>query len=788
MKRTAIVLGASGVLALALAFGIAGCRSGSNVGPPVVSGPAPDAKASTLAKNANGRPEVKVLLDDPRLAAARTFERGKDWAAAAKALRDARPNDLSRLDACAWDYLEGRLSKEANQTAEAAMAFERAEDTQCPLAAYAKLRNAQVLGRANRGEEALAKARAVGDEIAEKDDAKLVVSDALASKGDRAGALPMWRQYLTASPYGARWVDTTLRLANALADNVENAPEPRLREAFDLATKVVVEAPKLADSSGATATRARIAVLIKAKEAGFVDALTDAERAKQAQAWLDNNEPQKAFELANAVLGAKPAQNPSNCKAAITRANAAGKLKPARPETWSEAVTVCEKEQDLATALYSGAKARSGKDPKLAIEWFAKIEQRFPAHRLADDARFRGALLVAQSADEGHEEKAEQMLRTLPDAYPAGDMRAEALFRAALTKMQKNDWDGVKVVLDRILEIAPDDRHWAAAGRADYFRARAAAATGDVEGARTRWISIVEKHPLTFYMLLAHARLAALDPAAAKKVLDDAAAKDRQGTFPTRVHAVFDSPGFIRGARLLEVGEIEAARREMTLAGAVSEGADPEITWTVGALYNQAGYPELGHAFARGKLSDHLPHYPEGQWRTRWEVAYPRAFEPIVIKACGTYSCPTTLAWGIMREESSFIADVKSHANAIGLMQLIEPTARGVAIGTQYGADEASLKRPEVSVEFGVKLLSMLRSRHGHPALAIAAYNGGGGAVNRWMKSRTTDELDVFVESIPYDETRNYVKRVLSSQAAYAYLYDPSALDEVLRLPIRLAR
>lgn len=784
MKFTALGL-------VGAAFGtiaITGCPSGSSGSPPLVSSPAPDAKAATLAKNANGRPEVKVVLDDPRLAAARAFERAKDWPAAAKALRDARPNDLSRTDACAWDYVEGRLSKEANQTAEAAAAFERAEDPQCPLAAYAKLRNAQVLGRANRGEEALAKARAVGDEIALKDDAKLVVSDALASKGDRAGALPIWRQYLAANPYGARWVDTTLRIANALADNVENAAEPKLREAYDLATKVVVEAPKIAESSGAIATRARIAALVRAKEPGFVDALTDAEKAKQAQAWLDNNEPQKAFDLATAVLGAKPAQNPSNCRAAITRANAAGKLKPARPETWNDAIATCEKEQELATALYSGAKARSGKDPKLAAEWFAKVEQLFPTHRLADDARFRGALLVAQSADEGHEDKAEQMLRTLPDAYPSGDMRTEALFRVALAKMQKNDWEGARPVLERIIEIAPDDRHWAAAGRADYFRARAAAAAGDVEGARTRWASIVEKHPLTFYMLLSHARLAALDSAGAKKVLDDAVAKDKQGTFPTRVHAVFDSPAFIRGARLLEVGEVDGARKEMTLAGAVAEDADPEVTWTVGALYNQAGYPELGHAFARGKLSDHLPHYPEGQWRLRWETAYPRAFEPIVVKTCGAYSCPTTLAWGIMREESSFVADVKSHANAVGLMQLIEPTAKWMAAGTPYGADEASLKRPEVSVELGVKLLSHLRSRHGHPALAIAAYNGGGGAVDRWMKSRTTDDLDVFVESIPWDETRNYVKRVLSSQATYAYLYDPTALDEVLRLPLRFAR
>ena len=146
------------------------------------------------------------------------------------------------------------------------------------------------------------------------------------------------------------------------------------------------------------------------------------------------------------------------------------------------------------------------------------------------------------------------------------------------------------------------------------------------------------------------------------------------------------------------------------------------------------------------------------------------------------------LAWGIMREESSFVADVRSHSNAIGLMQLIGPTAKWVATGTALPFDDASLKRPDVSIELGVRLLSKLRASHVHPALAIAAYNGGSGSVERWVKAHLADDLDLFVEQIPFEETRNYVKRVLASEAAYAYLYDPAALDETLALPLRMPR
>lgn len=768
----------------ALLLVAAGCRSGSNVAPPVVTPPA-SAEAKVVSRG--GIPVVRPLLDDPLLVAARRFERAKDYAAAAKAVHDARPADLPPSQACAWDFLEGRLFALANALPEAIAAFGRAENAVCPLSGHAKLRSAQALARSGHADEAIARARAVPEDLgAVSDDVKMVIAESLAAKGERAGALPLWRSWLAANPHGSRWVDTSVRIANALLDGIDGPAESHAKEAYDAATRVVIEAPRLADSSGATQARLRAVAVLRVKDPTVTDALSEVERARQAQAWLESNEPARAFELASAIMKASP----SSCRAALTRANAAAKKVP-KLDAWADAVSACDKDADLVTALYAGAKARTGKDPKLALEWFGKVEQLFPTHRLADDARFRAALLVAQGTEEGRSDRSEQMLRTLPDAYPSGDMRSEALFRVALAKMSKGraeDWDAAKSHLDRIVEMTPDDHHWATAGRAEYFRARAAYASGDAEGALTRWEHIVEHHPLSFYMLLSYARLASVDAARAKKVLEGAIARDKEGSFPSKVHAVIESPPFTRALKLLEVSDVEAAKRELAIAGAVADGVDPEVLWIVGAVYNQAGVPELGHAFSRGRVSDHLEHYPEGKWRIPWETAYPRAFEPLVVTACDKYRLPRAIAWGIMREESSFVADAKSPANAFGLMQLIIPTAKGVANGTGFGSDEASLKRPEVSIELGTKLLAALRAHHGHAALAIGAYNGGSGAIGRWMNGRSSDDLDLFVENVPWEETRNYIKRVLSSVAAYGYLYDRKTFDETLGIPLRLAK
>ncbi len=761
------------------------CRSGSNA-PLVTNRPTSDAKPGASTRQVMRLPKLRVILDDPRLAKARDLDRAKDPSGALAALREARSIELTRDEQCAWDYLEGRLALASNAATTALIAFERGRNAACPLAGYATLRAAQAASRAGRADEAIALARSVPEEPPLRDDAKLVLAESLGAKGDRAGALPLWRAWLAENPHGVRWVDTSVRIANALLDGVDGPAEEHAHEAYDLTTKVVVEAPKLADAVGALAARSRAVAARRLKEPSVSEALSDLERARQAQAWCDAGESVKGADLASAVV-ASAKTGPAACRAALTRASAPERAKGAKLSAWFDAVTACENDAEQVKALYSGAKAHAGKNPKLAIEWFGRVEQRFPAHRLADDARYRAALLVAQGTEEGHEARAEQMLRSVADVYPAGDMGAEALFHVALDKMRTGEWEAAKPLLDRIVSIAPDDRHWATAGRAEYFRARAAAETGDHEGARARFVRVVERYPLGFYMLLAHARLAAEDAPFATRVLHEASQREGDEAFPSRVHPVLESPAVARAGHLLEVGEGEAAKREFTASGALADGVDNEVVWAIGALYNQAGLPEIGHQFSRNRLTDFLSHYPEGKWRAPWEIAYPRAFDAIVVKACAENALPAPLAWGIMREESSFVADVRSHSNAIGLMQLIVPTAKWVAAGTTIPCDEPSLKKPEVSVELGTRLLAKLRTTHRHPALAIGAYNAGGGAVERWVLASPSDELDLFVERVPYDETRNYIKRVLSSQAAYAYLYTPrNERSEPFRLSLRL--
>jgi soluble lytic murein transglycosylase len=177
--------------------------------------------------------------------------------------------------------------------------------------------------------------------------------------------------------------------------------------------------------------------------------------------------------------------------------------------------------------------------------------------------------------------------------------------------------------------------------------------------------------------------------------------------------------------------------------------------------------------------------YPTGPDFERWCLAYPQAYEDKVAKAAKENAIPKELVWAIMREESSFDPNVESWANAMGLMQLILPTAR--ALGRQLGirVNRRTLRRPDVNITLGTAYLGYLKERmDAHPALIIAGYNAGEGAVARWWEDAGGTPLDLFVEQIPYNQTRGYTKRVISTYAVYRFLY--SDTPKILRLDLKI--
>lgn len=163
--------------------------------------------------------------------------------------------------------------------------------------------------------------------------------------------------------------------------------------------------------------------------------------------------------------------------------------------------------------------------------------------------------------------------------------------------------------------------------------------------------------------------------------------------------------------------------------------------------------------------------------RYLWEHTYPKAYAKFVLGYADKFSLPSELVWGIMRAESQYKRDVVSPVGALGLMQVMPTTGQKVSklLGEkEFKAD--SLLEPDSAIKIGSRYLSrLMRTFDNSLPLVAAAYNAGPHRVKTWLASFGERDMDEMIEHIPFLETRNYVKKVISNIHVYNILYRPKS-------------
>lgn len=152
-------------------------------------------------------------------------------------------------------------------------------------------------------------------------------------------------------------------------------------------------------------------------------------------------------------------------------------------------------------------------------------------------------------------------------------------------------------------------------------------------------------------------------------------------------------------------------------------------------------------------------------------LLYPGLFYDEIDRYSGEYGFPGEILAGIIRTESAFTPDIISHAGAVGLTQLMPETAFEQA--RKLGIDDPDLTDPETNIRIGSSYVRWILDRPWNDNLSqmLIAYNAGGGNLRKWKKTMPGWSDELFVESVPYKETRNYVKKVVISSVVYGILY-----------------
>lgn len=619
-------------------------------------------------------------------------------------------------------------------------------------------------------------------------DARLLEADARRRTEDLAGAEAAYRAYLRDHANGERRFEARVKLARLLSDG---ASEPARREALGLYDELRRSVPLSDYAEEADTKIAALERELGPLRKGAAAKVQERELALlRAEAQLDRHRYDAAKKAVKALLAKGKLTADERCRAFFVEGTALFKQsrRADAREPFERAERECQKAGKAQETLrvrsrYQAARGRYAEGKyELAGQAFESIAAQHPAHSYADDA-----LVLAGESWESHgdpERAAKAYLRAI-ETHP-GDMLHEARRRLLVMRMSAHADAEALALVDAALagEIdVPFER-----AKLLYFRGRALDRLGRADEAEAAYVDALDVAPLDYPALQALSRLRERGPQALARGLahlgdqadpptatSDSAARER----PAREAVTAGGKSLQRAEILARLGLGAEARQELRHGGI--DG------WPSIAVLNQAGlYPaaqvELANLGTRWRSTP-----PGPRDRERWEGAHPRPFFEIIGAGEPEHRVPAFLTYAIMQTESRFDPGVTSFAGARGLVQLMPATARTLAKGAGVELDgEGALFDPALNLDLGMRYLGRLTARYdgeadGAVALAIPSYNAGPGAVDKWLRERGSWELDLFIESIPYDETRKYTQSVLGRWLAYRWLYARGEPSE--RLP-----
>jgi len=387
---------------------------------------------------------------------------------------------------------------------------------------------------------------------------------------------------------------------------------------------------------------------------------------------------------------------------------------------------------------------KTGQDDA-ALATFQKLVELYPASEFADDALLESAYI---RKFQNRSAEALPFLQRLLTDHPRSSLTTTAQWEMAWGSYLTGNF-AVAAELFQKLTAVDTYRE-----KALYWGGKALIAVDDAVGSQSFFSSLLSEYPLGYYALTYRAS-ANLSPEATPQL-------------PADVINLLPLPnGLDRVKTLIACGLYEEATRE--LADIKKKNGDK----SKGQIGLARLYLEMGdYNGAIATVRNERPDKVDSGKIAIWGLLYPCGFRDTVAKNAASCELSESLVYSLIRAESNYSPTVKSPAGAIGLMQLMPATASAIAGSKNGKFNPDKLTMPELNIAYGTKhLKDLIKQYNGDEVLAIAAYNSGAHNVNRWRKTFGNLRQDEFIESIPFGETREYVKKVLAGASLYRQLY-----------------
>ncbi len=419
---------------------------------------------------------------------------------------------------------------------------------------------------------------------------------------------------------------------------------------------------------------------------------------------------------------------------------------------------------DRALRAYAQAALRGGEDGTLAAYNRARLlvrmrrrseghrellafADRYPQHARAPAAIF----IVADDLEDARRRvPADSLYGVIAERWPADEYASRARHQLAGSALARGDTQQAMRWYQAEFSARGTQRH-----AAQFFLARLHAAAGDSAEARLLWAKLAESDVAGYYGVRAR-EAAALPP-------PRFTAATRRDPAADRITRQFDRLDLLRRAQLY--AEADEFVRHLTTA--TSDAPDAMLVLANGLIAR--GWVIEGVNLG-WRATGHLPLRDARVLR----AIYPWRFRELIEAEAQKHGLDPYLLVALIRQESTFRPAVVSHAGAHGLMQLMPSTATHLArrLGVEW--DDAFLTVADANVHIGAAhLASLLQQFDGALVPSLAAYNAGSRPVRRWLRYPEAADPFLFVERIPYDETRGFVRSVLRNYVLYRALYPP---------------
>ncbi|WP_091982970.1 transglycosylase SLT domain-containing protein [Pseudoalteromonas denitrificans] len=378
-----------------------------------------------------------------------------------------------------------------------------------------------------------------------------------------------------------------------------------------------------------------------------------------------------------------------------------------------------QKESEIA--IY-GIKRLIWRDENLALRAWRKLEVKFNfTKEQKESAYYTFALALASKK---HKE-AKFWLNKVPHKN-----HDKKLMQWQLANMlQSSDWPGIIAYFTGKENLSNGQKYWLAFSYQEQ---------GKKLKADEMWLSLAQKR--NYYGFMSAARLNLPVQLEYQKTLID----------KKLIEKVSQAPGFVRAKALSEINRTTSSRREWNYLINTSSKDEKLAAAQLGSKLNW--HDRVIVTMAQLELFNYL------------DLRFPEAFDVLYKKYSQRSKIDLTWSYAISRRESSFAPDAYSGAGALGLMQLLPSTARYIS---KAKVSRKKLFDPKTNIKLGSAYLSYLkRKNHGNEILATASYNAGYHRVSKWLPKKAMP-VDLWIESIPYRETRDYVKNVFAYRQVY---------------------